>query len=119
MPLNNNGIGVQMFVRVVSAPLSVPRRGAAPTGGTAPGVPGGGGGEGCKKAARGGSLAQPGLLFVMSIFTVLSFYGFAVTRQGSEKNLVGLVAAYADVNTALSRIVYTHTLKVVINSLYR
>lgn len=32
MPLNNNGIGVQMFVRVVSAPLSVPRRGAAPTG---------------------------------------------------------------------------------------
>lgn len=116
MPLNNNGIGVQMFVRVVSAPLSVPRRGAAPTGGTAPGVPGG---EGCKKAARGGSLAQPGLLFVMSIFTVLSFYGFAVTRQGSEKNLVGLVAAYADVNTALCRIVYTHTLKVVINSLYR
>lgn len=46
MPLNNNGIGVQMFVRVVSAPLSVPRRGAAPTGGTAPGVPGGGGGGG-------------------------------------------------------------------------
>lgn len=116
MPLNNNGIGVQMFVRVVSAPLSVPRRGAAPTGGTAPGVPRG---EGCKKAARGGSLAQPGLLFVMSIFTVLSFYGFAVTVHGSEKNLVGLVAAYADVNTALCRIVYTHTLKVVINSLYR
>lgn len=116
MPLNNNGIGVQMFVRVVSAPLSVPRRGAAPTGGAALRVPGG---EGCKKAARGGSLAQPGLLFVMSIFTVLSFYGFAVTRQGSEKNLVGLVAAYADVNTAFCRIVYTHTLKVVINSLYR
>lgn len=115
MPLLFNGIGVQMFVRVVSAPLSVPRRGAAPTGGTAPGVPGGG----CKKAARGGSLTQPGLLFVMSIFTVLSFYGFAVTRHGSEKNLVGLVAAYADVNTALCRIVYTHTLKVVINSLYR
>lgn len=116
MPLNNNGIGVQMFVRVVSAPLSVPRRGAAPTGGTAPGVPRG---DGCKKAARGGSLAQPGLLFVMSIFTVLSFYGTAVTGQGSEKNLVGLVTAYADVNTAFCRIVYTHTLKVVINSLYR
>lgn len=69
----------------------------------------GAGGEGCKKAARGGSLAQPGLLFVMSIFTVLSFYGFAVTRQGSEKNLVGLVAAYADVN-AFAWIIHANTL---------
>lgn len=74
MPLNNNGIGVQMFVRVVSTVLSAPRRGAAPTGGTAPGVPGGG--EGCKKAARGRSLAQPGLLFVMSI---LLSYRFTVS----------------------------------------
>lgn len=116
MPLNNNGIGVQMFVRVVSTVLSAPRRGAAPTGGTAPGVPGGGG---MQKSCAGQKPRAARIAVRNVYFTVLSFYGFAVTVHGSEKNLVGLVAAYADVNTALCRIVYTHTLKVVINSLYR